>query len=1231
MCEDSSQKGYLLTSFSQPCLPVSTSGPTKILPFLFLGSQHDANNKQLLLEHNISYELNVSTSCPKPDFLQDSHFLRIAVNDNFSAKLLPYFGEAFRFIGTHVFDIKFESIIGSYTMAFISNCYKFIFNSEKVREVGGRVLVHCLAGISRSPTIVISYVMKYFHMHYDEAYRYVKTRRPTISPNINFVGQLLEFDLHLFGKRIVMRSPLRPIHVDENFDLLTSSTTASANSPLLKSSSSSCINSDSPSESGFPFPLNRSLPSLRLNKSAEEVKNTSSDFDCFLFEQTYKCCSSSKLPSSPVTPPSTPVEGPLTPFESEPEMTPFGCGLADKNYEGGRRSPFSSVNKENEGHVNRGRVPVSSREISVTRNRSCRLCEKVVFSKKESFDEDEEVVDSSAAALTNSTKQPLPNNNSENSLIKTTDNNKNPILPHPTLHTQLKRESSAPENGYVMKEDSLALPPKTVRSCSSTAATRKIEQHNLPHLPRSYSSSETYLNTRMRLEKQQASASGAVAGSNTRKSFSSDEVGRAFQGSCGPNVPPQTPTSAGIHKDSYTNPLELVRCDSWSTSGLGSEISDWDSVQGDIQSVEDAQGPFDAVFAEVFPGEVPGTTVFRKHQEVRKQDDKLEKSEQKISLRKTFSDNQNTSSVRKCCSTLVPPDQDSVGTSPAPRPVSLPGVSGTYNVTDSNSCSDMGVELEDHRNWSNEEVDKLGTAWEESVAKRIQIAFDEHPPVNPRTMGEDVKHFMTWYEINLIKEKDRLLANQLSVKEEDRLLSDQLSVREEDQVLSKQLSVKQEERVLSDQLPVKEEDRFLSDQLSVKEEDRVLSKQEDQLSVKQEERVLSDQISVKEEDRVLSKQVSVREEGQKKKVLPNQLSVKEKDLILRNELSSEGKENLCNEETENIISGSSFLFPDFVTTCPAATIKETNTNMKDFSETEIVKEISPKFGKSINDPFSSAASAGTTETLMKALEDKTVTFDFPKKESLHERWQWWDIEFKKKIKNIKKNVCLSPWDTNDEGDEEEPVGGNLTGFHLAQELMQSMEDLLEREISDIKQRASSLSARFGLHLPSESNKSEQFDSFPSKKEVCLSPSADEFVEHLVETRNKTNLTRIAPGTHVRSRSEPPSCVEECLYRVKSCPGITNCRSMEDPGKTTRIIKEVDFPYRFTRLFRTSKPGHHQTSKRYSCSALDFVVNPSIPSFDSCPDMSRAQNKGTPESLTPSSSFNRLLKRSVKNL
>lgn len=37
-----------LTSLSQPCLPVSNQGPTKILPFLYLGSQQDAMDQDTL-------------------------------------------------------------------------------------------------------------------------------------------------------------------------------------------------------------------------------------------------------------------------------------------------------------------------------------------------------------------------------------------------------------------------------------------------------------------------------------------------------------------------------------------------------------------------------------------------------------------------------------------------------------------------------------------------------------------------------------------------------------------------------------------------------------------------------------------------------------------------------------------------------------------------------------------------------------------------------------------------------------------------------------------------------------------------------------------------------------------------------------------------------------------------------------------------------------------------------
>ncbi|RUS91813.1 hypothetical protein EGW08_000384 [Elysia chlorotica] len=152
-----------LTSLSQPCMPVSNMGPTRILPFLYLGSQQDSLNHELAQVNGISYILNVSKTCPCPTYIQENHFHRIPVNDNYCEKLLPFFEEAFQFL-------------------------------DKVREANGCVLVHCLGGVSRSATLTIAYIMKHMRMSPDEAYRYVKDKRPTISPNFNFLGQLIEYE-----------------------------------------------------------------------------------------------------------------------------------------------------------------------------------------------------------------------------------------------------------------------------------------------------------------------------------------------------------------------------------------------------------------------------------------------------------------------------------------------------------------------------------------------------------------------------------------------------------------------------------------------------------------------------------------------------------------------------------------------------------------------------------------------------------------------------------------------------------------------------------------------------------------------------------------------------------------------------------------------------------------------------------------------------------------------------
>ena len=65
-----------------------------------------------LQANGITYVLNVSTSCQKPPFIPEGQFLRIPVNDNYSDKLLPYFQDAFQFLGK--FSVNLLKLVKSY-------------------------------------------------------------------------------------------------------------------------------------------------------------------------------------------------------------------------------------------------------------------------------------------------------------------------------------------------------------------------------------------------------------------------------------------------------------------------------------------------------------------------------------------------------------------------------------------------------------------------------------------------------------------------------------------------------------------------------------------------------------------------------------------------------------------------------------------------------------------------------------------------------------------------------------------------------------------------------------------------------------------------------------------------------------------------------------------------------------------------------------------------------------
>ncbi len=68
-------------------------------------------------------------------------------------------------------------------------CCKFIDNAP--------TLVHCLLGVSRSPTIVASYLIWKHAMTAKDAMDLIKQKRSSISPNFGFLSQLQDWETEL--------------------------------------------------------------------------------------------------------------------------------------------------------------------------------------------------------------------------------------------------------------------------------------------------------------------------------------------------------------------------------------------------------------------------------------------------------------------------------------------------------------------------------------------------------------------------------------------------------------------------------------------------------------------------------------------------------------------------------------------------------------------------------------------------------------------------------------------------------------------------------------------------------------------------------------------------------------------------------------------------------------------------------------------------------------------------
>jgi len=73
-----------------------------------------------------------------------------------------------------------------------------------ILEVDGRVLVHCVAGVSRSAAVCLAYLVKYESMTLRQAYEHMAARRARVRPNLGFWRQLIAFEMELRNETSVV-------------------------------------------------------------------------------------------------------------------------------------------------------------------------------------------------------------------------------------------------------------------------------------------------------------------------------------------------------------------------------------------------------------------------------------------------------------------------------------------------------------------------------------------------------------------------------------------------------------------------------------------------------------------------------------------------------------------------------------------------------------------------------------------------------------------------------------------------------------------------------------------------------------------------------------------------------------------------------------------------------------------------------------------------------------------
>lgn len=244
-------------------------GASRVIPNLYLGSEDDALDAEVLQRHNITHILNLAAECTPSPALHErcefvGEFIPSLSDDAHREASLPMSpssemidggmerisvgktsGDLAKFLDVrpgdgakprlHVSAKPDDGHFPACLPACASDTPKFQYlhvplkdsvdtdiqryfepTSEFIRSAlvhNKGILVHCRLGVSRSATIVLAYLMRYggntslpSPLTYSEALKLVQLARPSVNPNLGFGDALRQYEAQMMQRQSIVHS-----------------------------------------------------------------------------------------------------------------------------------------------------------------------------------------------------------------------------------------------------------------------------------------------------------------------------------------------------------------------------------------------------------------------------------------------------------------------------------------------------------------------------------------------------------------------------------------------------------------------------------------------------------------------------------------------------------------------------------------------------------------------------------------------------------------------------------------------------------------------------------------------------------------------------------------------------------------------------------------------------------------------------------------------------------------